>query len=81
MADVAPSIDNETPDRSLVRAEMRRLLERNIDQLPQDFRAVFMLRGVEELSVEETAACLAIPAAKVRTRHFPARSLLPVALA
>ena len=28
MADIAPSIDNETPDRALVRAEMRRLLER-----------------------------------------------------
>ena len=28
MADVAPSIDNETSDRALVRAEMRRLLER-----------------------------------------------------
>jgi len=42
---------------------------------------VFMLRAVEELSVEETAAILAIPAATVRTRFFRARSLLREALA
>ena len=75
MADVAPSIDDETPNRALVRARMRRLLERNIDHLPQGFRAVLMLRGVEERSVQETAACLAITKTTVRTRHFRARSL------
>ena len=63
MADVAPSIDNETPDRALVGTEMRRLLERKIDRLLHGFRAVFMLRGIEQLSVEETAACQGIPEA------------------
>lgn len=71
-----PDADHDTPDRSLVRAEMRALLERRIDELPQDFRAVFMLRAVEELTVEETAQCLGIPEATVRSRHFRARSLL-----
>jgi len=71
-----PAADDDTPDRSLVRAEMRAVLERRIDELPQDFRAVFMLRSVEELSVEETAHCLGIPEATVRSRHFRARSLL-----
>jgi len=52
-----------------------------VDQLPQDFRAVFILRAVEELSVEETAECLAIPEATVRSRHFRARSLLRESLA
>jgi RNA polymerase sigma-70 factor (ECF subfamily) len=75
-ADAHPGAEHETPDRSLVRAEMRALLERRIDDLPQDFRAVFMLRSVEELSVEETAQCLGIPEATVRSRHFRARSLL-----
>lgn len=81
MADIPPSVDTETPDRALGRADMRRLLERKIDLLPQDFRAVFMLRAVEELTVEETAKCLGIPEATVRTRHFRARSLLREALA
>jgi len=55
---------------------MRRLLEMKIDQLPDAFRAVFVLRAVEELTVEETAAALDIPQATVRTRFFRARSLL-----
>jgi len=42
---------------------------------------VFVLRAVEELSVEETAQVLGIPEATVRTRHFRARSLLREALA
>lgn len=67
------------PDRA-GRAEMRRLLEAKIDALPEEFRAVFVLRALEELSVEETAAALGIPAATVRTRFFRARSRLREAL-
>lgn len=62
------------------RAEMRRLLEAKIDALPEEFRAVFVLRALEELSVEETAAALGIAAATVRTRFFRARSRLREAL-
>ena len=59
-----------------LREEMRRLLERKIDQLPAAFRTVFMLRALEEMSAQETAECLGIPEATVRTRFFRARSLL-----
>lgn len=76
-----PPSDQDTPERSLARAELRALLERRIDGLPEDFRAVFVLRAVEELSVEETAASLGIPEATVRTRHFRARSLLRESIA
>jgi RNA polymerase sigma-70 factor (ECF subfamily) len=71
----------ETPDRSLVRVQLRSLLQRRLDELPEAFRTVFVLRCVEELSVEETAELLAIPEATVRSRHFRARSLLREALA
>ena len=60
---------------------MRKLLEERIDKLPGAYRAVFMLRGVEEYSVEETAAILQIPEATVRSRFFRARSLLREGLA
>jgi len=73
--------DTESPERALVRAELRAVLERKLDELPEAFRAVFVLRCVEELSVEETAQCLDIPEATVRSRHFRARSLLREALA
>jgi RNA polymerase sigma factor (sigma-70 family) len=73
--------EHDLPDRVLVRAEMRELIERKLDELPEDFRVVFMLRSVEELSVEETADSLGIEPATVRTRHFRARCLLREALA
>src|SRR5262249_15156638 len=73
--------DDFRPDKTLLRAQMRGLIERKLDELPPDFRTVFVLRSVEELSVEETAACLGIAEPTVRTRHFRARSLLREALA
>ncbi|MGQ0654262.1 MAG: RNA polymerase sigma factor [Betaproteobacteria bacterium] len=69
------------PERSARRAEIRKLLEQRIDALPGAYRAVFMLRAVEEYSVEETAAILQIPEATVRSRFFRARSLLREGLA
>ncbi len=70
----------ERPDAAAMRAELRRLLERQIDALPEQFRTVFMLRDVEEMSVEETSECLDIPPATVRSRAFRARALLREAL-
>jgi RNA polymerase sigma-70 factor (ECF subfamily) len=64
------------PQRQAERSEIRQLLEAKIDALPDAFRAVFVLRALEELSVDETAAALGIPEATVRTRFFRARSQL-----
>ena len=68
--------ENEGPQGEAERGELRRVLEQRIDDLPDGFRAVFVLRALEELTVEETAAALDIPAATVRTRFFRARSQL-----
>jgi len=70
----------EQPERAAQRAQTRRLLEAEIDLLPEAFRTVFVLRALEELSVEETAAALDIPEATVRTRFFRAKGLLREAL-
>ncbi len=69
------------PEPTAMRTELRQLLEARIDLLPDAFRTVFMLRAVEEMSVEEVAQALAIPEATVRTRFFRARSLLREGLA
>jgi RNA polymerase sigma-70 factor (ECF subfamily) len=73
--------DTVSPERVLARAQLRALLERKFDQLPETFRVVFICREVEEMNVEETAQCLGIPEATVRTRHFRAKSLLRESLA
>lgn len=69
------------PEQSLQRSQVRKLLEAQIDQLPETFRTVFTLRAIEEMSVQEVATALEIPEATVRTRFFRARSLLRERLA
>jgi len=68
--------ETEQPEQAAERSQLRRLIEKRIDDLPEAFRIVFVLRALEELSVEETAACLNIPDATVRTRYFRAKGLL-----
>ena len=73
--------DDPGPEREALLEQLRRLLEARIDALPESYRAVFVLRALEEFSVEETAQALGIPEATVRTRFFRARSLLRESLA
>ena len=71
----------EEPERAALQAEARRLLEARIDKLPDAFRTVFVLRALEEMTVEEAAASLGINEATVRSRFFRARALLREGLA
>ena len=64
------------PENEAVRVELRGIVEHAVDALPTAFRAVFVLRAIEELSVEETAESLGIPQATVKTRFHRARERL-----
>jgi len=64
------------PEENAARLEVRRVLERAIDELPADFRLVFVMRDVEECSIAETAAALGIREVTVKTRLHRARRLL-----
>jgi RNA polymerase sigma-70 factor (ECF subfamily) len=75
------AMESPGPERQAMNSELRRMLEARIDALPDVYRAVFVLRAVEEFSVEETSAALGLPQATVRTRFFRARGLLRAALA
>jgi RNA polymerase sigma-70 factor, ECF subfamily len=72
--------DTPNPEEQATSNQARKLIEARIDALPEAFRAVFVLRAVQELTVEETAQALEIPEATVRTRFFRARGLLREAL-
>lgn len=73
--------EDHGPERSAVRAQARSSMEARIDGLPDVYRTVFMLRAVQEMTVEEVADALAVPEATVRTRYFRARRLLRQSLA
>ena len=64
------------PEAAAARAEVRRLIERAVDQLPDAFRVVFVLRDIEEMSIEATASQLGLRPETVKTRLHRARRLL-----
>src|SRR3546814_3921088 len=72
---------SDLPEAELARGEIRAMMEGAIGRLPEEFRTVFVLREVEGLSVEETAALLAIAPATVKTRCLRARRRLQQLLA
>jgi RNA polymerase sigma-70 factor (ECF subfamily) len=68
------------PERAFAQRQIRRTLERAIDELPANFRTVLVARVVEEMSVEETAALLGLRTETVKTRLHRARRLLKLAI-
>lgn len=76
----APALQSDEPEFDAMSSQARRIIESAIDGLPDDFRLVFMLRGVEQLSIAESAELLGIKEATVKTRFHRARSLLQHAL-
>ncbi|HZP40338.1 MAG TPA: RNA polymerase sigma factor [Candidatus Binatia bacterium] len=77
---MAPS-PSSGPEHRTASRELAGLLEAAIERLPAPYRAVFVLRAVEEMSTSETAACLDIPEETVKTRLHRARRGLRDALA
>ena len=66
----------EIPSEALERSEIRALLAKALASLAQKYREVFLLRDVEQISIEETAEVLNISIASVKTRLLRARLML-----
>jgi RNA polymerase sigma-70 factor (ECF subfamily) len=67
---------SSTPERELLSGESRRLVEAAIDRLPEHYRAVLVLRDVEERSNEEVAQIVGDTVPAVKTRLHRARMAL-----
>lgn len=68
------------PEIAMAQRELRALVERAIDGLPQEFRTVLVARTIEGMSTEETADALGLKAETVKTRLHRARQMLRAAL-
>jgi RNA polymerase sigma-70 factor, ECF subfamily len=64
------------PDDQLLQSEMKQVLNRAIGELPEIYRAVILLRDLEELSTQETAHILDVTEDTVKTRLHRARLAL-----
>jgi RNA polymerase sigma-70 factor, ECF subfamily len=87
MVDIAETLASDpchtepvSPESAAARQEIRRAIESAIDELPPAFRTVFIMRAIEQMSIEETAACLGILGETVKTRFHRANRLLRQAL-
>lgn len=67
---------SQNPERDLLAGETRAVLARAIDGLPAHYRAVLILRDVEELSNEEVAGMIGESVASVKSRLHRARMAL-----
>jgi RNA polymerase sigma-70 factor (ECF subfamily) len=74
------SAASSDPERTMAQGQIRAVLEHAIDELPDSFRAVFVARVVEGMSVEETADLFGLQSETVKTRLHRARNLLRDAL-
>jgi RNA polymerase sigma-70 factor (ECF subfamily) len=75
VADVAQPSE-QSPESATSDAELGRLFERRLDELPDGMRSVLLLRDVLELDTAETATCLKISEEAVRVRLHRARHAL-----
>lgn len=83
-ADVIPidrdfqrDIDAQTsPERHAAMSDIRHIIEGEIDRLPDGFREVFIMREIEQMSIEETSNLLSLQSATVKTRLHRAKLLL-----
>ena len=64
------------PEQQASNSEIRRLLEEAVDSLPDNYRTVFMLRDIEEMSTTDAADVLEITEENVKVRLHRARALL-----
>ncbi len=70
------AVMSPTPEDVTVRRELAALLETAIDELPDGYRSVLMLRDVEGMSTSEAAEVLEVSDDVVKTRLHRARATL-----
>lgn len=61
------------PEEDFASEEVQRELERAIQELPEKYKSVFIMRELEELSTEETAVALDLTPSTVKVRLHRAR--------
>jgi RNA polymerase sigma-70 factor (ECF subfamily) len=64
------------PEQQASNSEVRRLLEEAVEKLPDDYRTIFILRDMEEMSTTDAADVLEITEDNVKVRLHRARALL-----
>jgi RNA polymerase sigma factor (sigma-70 family) len=70
------NIDNTNPLGQVMNEELKIILERSIEQLPDKYRTVFVMRELENMSIAETMGCLGLTESNVKVRLNRAKEML-----
>src|SRR4030095_266200 len=71
-----PKMEARTPLNQVLNTELKGMLEEAILRLPEKYRAVFIMREIENMNVAETQACLDLSEANVKVRLNRAKAML-----
>ena len=72
----SPSDDEGTPEKHAVRSELRRELNKAIQELPEDMRSAVVLRDIQGFSYDEIAGALGVNVGTIKSRISRAREKL-----
>lgn len=68
--------DVETPDATMEKEDLQRIINKAIDNLPEELRTAFTLREFSGLSYEDITEIMDCPVGTVRSRIFRAREAI-----
>ena len=68
--------ENASPEKLMMRDELKKVIFDTIDSLPDDLKAAITLREMEGMSYEEIAESMGCPVGTVRSRIFRAREAI-----
>jgi RNA polymerase sigma-70 factor (ECF subfamily) len=68
--------DHQNPELKTLNKELKNILEQKIESLPEKYKVVFLMREVEQMSIEETSHILDLSIANVKIRFNRAKTML-----
>ncbi|WP_097045613.1 RNA polymerase sigma factor [Flagellimonas pacifica] len=71
-----PDKNQLNPEKRIIRNEAKQFLENAIDSLSLKYRTVYMLREIEEMSINEISECLDVSKSNVKVRLHRAKNML-----
>lgn len=71
-----PDTNQINPEKKMIRQEAKQLLENTMDTLDSKYKTVYILKEVEEMSINEISECLNLSPANVKVRLHRAKSML-----
>ncbi len=74
--DIMPTGDEELPENQLVLSETRRQVRDAIDQMPEQYKSIVILRYLHDMSLQEISEVLDMPVTTIKTRLHRGREYL-----